>query len=52
MPAQNPGKSFFFPRARRPSTCSKATPTEAINFARLCKLCLNPTDENLAPPET
>ena len=35
-----PGKWFFFPRVRRPSTCSKATRIEAINFARSCKLCL------------
>jgi hypothetical protein len=49
MPAQSLEKSFFFLQARRRSTCSKATPIEAINFARSYKLCLKPTDENPAP---
>src|ERR1700730_16448791 len=36
-PVPNPAKLFFFRRAHLPSTCSRVTPTAAINFARSFK---------------
>jgi UDP-N-acetylmuramoylalanine-D-glutamate ligase len=34
------------------STCSKATPIAAINFAPLCRLCRSRNDENATAPQT
>src|SRR5437870_12278496 len=36
MPAQDQEKWSYFPRARRPSTCSKVMAIEGTNFARWC----------------